>query len=953
MQVTVVDGDTNARVRGARVTIGDRSARSDRHGVARVPLPHRSALVTQAAKPGYAARSVRLSFRTHPKSTIRIYRRSLQWTMYGANPARSQAQPQLAVRPPFRVVWSRGLGTLIEFPAVVQDGVAYIANARGTVRALDMRNGDVIWRHDTPHGKMAASPAVWGDELVVHGMDGHVWVLRRSDGRLLWHYTVGSPVESSPVIVDGADVFGAWNGTITALDLRTHRVRWRYDDGCKVTSSAALAGSTLYLGDYCGRLVALHAAHRAGSLHARRRRPRLRHAGRLGGARLRAELDRRLADGVLDERPLPLAPLDRLVRLLVAGRRRRAASSSARTTASSTRSRRGPGGRSGRTAPAARSPAPLPSSTGSPTQARSRTASSGSTRAAAGSCSTSRTASTCRSRAPAAACCCTATRGSTRWCSGEAPADRGRRRRRPRAGRRRRRLLPARQAAGARHRRARRRSSSSRPRPRRRRRASPGSPGRRTATTPERQRFANGVSLAPPFRTEWTFRAQSLVEFPPAVGYGRLFFANNAGVVFAIGAKNGKRAWKYDSHRCVAASPALDRHVVYEAFLNAPPCNRQPSAALTGEVIAFAVGTGRVLWRHTIGPSESSPVVVGATVFVGDWDGRVWALRRRTGQAALGDDAALAGEERRRDLGQPPLRRRLLGPSLLAERDERQDRLAGEGAAALRQRRQLLRDAGARLRARLHRRDRRQGVLVRRVERQAALVAVDRRLRLLVRGGLALARSTSAPTPTRSSASTPRPATSCGGSTPTGRSPARRRSSPAASTSRRSRARRTRSTRGPARSPGRSPTASTRRSSPTRSASTSSATRGSTGSSSGARRRCGTLSATVGAARAAARPACATCASSGRARSRSGSARCRRTPRRRRARLPHRGARRQGRASAGRAECSSRRAGRFPRCATSSPGRPGSSAPTSPSRCSPRATRSSASTASPTTTTRR
>jgi outer membrane protein assembly factor BamB len=147
----------------------------------------------------------------------------------------------------------------------------------------------------------------------------------------------------------------------------------------------------------------------------------------------------------------------------------------------------------------------------------------------------------------------------------------------------------------------------------------------------ERQRFANGISLAPPFRRLWTFRAQSLVEFPPAVGYGRLFFANNAGVFFAVGAKNGKRAWKYDSHRCVAASPALDRHVVYETFLNAPPCNRRPSAQLTGQVIAFAVGSGKIVWRRTIGPSESSPLVTGATVFVGDWDGRVWALRRRTG----------------------------------------------------------------------------------------------------------------------------------------------------------------------------------------------------------------------------------------------------------------------------------------------------------------------------------
>ena len=264
VQVTVVDGDTNRRVSGARVRIGARTARSNRQGVARVPLAHRAPLVTSAAKLGYGKRAVRLSFRTHPKSTIRIYRSTAQWTMYGAGPSRTQSQPVLRVRPPFRVVWSRGLGTLIEFPAVVSDGVAYIANARGTVRALDMRDGTVIWRHDTPRGKTAASPAVWHDQLVLHGMDGHVWVLRRSDGKLLWRYTVGSPVESSPVVIGDVDVFGAWNGTITALDLRTHRVVWRRHDGCKVTSSAAVAAGTLYIGDYCGRLLALSA--RTGAL---------------------------------------------------------------------------------------------------------------------------------------------------------------------------------------------------------------------------------------------------------------------------------------------------------------------------------------------------------------------------------------------------------------------------------------------------------------------------------------------------------------------------------------------------------------------------------------------------------------------------------------------------------------------------------------------------------------
>jgi outer membrane protein assembly factor BamB len=148
----------------------------------------------------------------------------------------------------------------------------------------------------------------------------------------------------------------------------------------------------------------------------------------------------------------------------------------------------------------------------------------------------------------------------------------------------------------------------------------------------ERLRVATGVSLAPPFKRVWTFHARQLVEFPPAVAYGRLFFANGAGVLFAIGAKNGRKAWSWDSHRCQAASPAVDRHTVYATFMNAPPCNRSPGPQLTGEVVALAVGTGKIRWQRTIGPSESSPAIAGTSLLVGDWDGRVWKLDQRTGK---------------------------------------------------------------------------------------------------------------------------------------------------------------------------------------------------------------------------------------------------------------------------------------------------------------------------------
>jgi outer membrane protein assembly factor BamB len=142
--------------------------------------------------------------------------------------------------------------------------------------------------------------------------------------------------------------------------------------------------------------------------------------------------------------------------------------------------------------------------------------------------------------------------------------------------------------------------------------------------------------LRPPFRTIWRYQAASLVEFPPSIGYDRLFFSTNAGTFAAISEKTGKYAWKYRAHRCVAASPAIGPHAhgtVYETFLNRPPCNAQNGGhGVDGEVIAFSVGHGKIHWRHTIGPSESSPLLVGDRLYVGDWKGDVWAFDANHGR---------------------------------------------------------------------------------------------------------------------------------------------------------------------------------------------------------------------------------------------------------------------------------------------------------------------------------
>ena len=146
-----------------------------------------------------------------------------------------------------------------------------------------------------------------------------------------------------------------------------------------------------------------------------------------------------------------------------------------------------------------------------------------------------------------------------------------------------------------------------------------------------RLRSPAGLTLRPPYRRLWIFRAQSLLEFPPAIAYGRLYFANNAGVLFAINAETGKRAWKRPSGRCVAASPAVAGLRLFQVYMNRPPCNAE-GGNLDGELVAYSPGSGKALWRKRIGPTESSPLVADRRVYVGDWRGYVYAFDTKTGR---------------------------------------------------------------------------------------------------------------------------------------------------------------------------------------------------------------------------------------------------------------------------------------------------------------------------------
>jgi outer membrane protein assembly factor BamB len=134
----------------------------------------------------------------------------------------------------------------------------------------------------------------------------------------------------------------------------------------------------------------------------------------------------------------------------------------------------------------------------------------------------------------------------------------------------------------------------------------------------------------PPYKRLWTIDAHDTLEFPPTLGYGRMYLAQQKGLFFALNAKTGRVSWRKSLGRCAASSPTIGKGVVYQSYMHHVVCAQdQPGA--DGFVVAWDAQTGRELWRYKTAPVESSPLLHGKRLFFGSWDNAVHAINAKNG----------------------------------------------------------------------------------------------------------------------------------------------------------------------------------------------------------------------------------------------------------------------------------------------------------------------------------
>ena len=147
-----------------------------------------------------------------------------------------------------------------------------------------------------------------------------------------------------------------------------------------------------------------------------------------------------------------------------------------------------------------------------------------------------------------------------------------------------------------------------------------------------RTRFLSASrSLGPPLRRGWSYQDYALLEFPPVLYRGAMYFIDYDGSAKAVNKLNGHLIWQRKVGTLSAASPAVDAR---DGLVLFPLLSQTPGARLpgNGRLVALSMRTGRVVWTRSLpAGSESSPLVQGTSVYLGDARGTVYSLRGSTG----------------------------------------------------------------------------------------------------------------------------------------------------------------------------------------------------------------------------------------------------------------------------------------------------------------------------------
>lgn len=137
------------------------------------------------------------------------------------------------------------------------------SQGRGFVYAFERASGKPRWKFAAGNG-VVTDILIDGPQVYAVTLADELVCLDLETGRQKWKLSTGIPnddflVNSSPALSEGRVFFAGMNGTVYALDETSGRVLWKRELGLRVSTSTTVAGNHLYVGTIAAHLYMLAA----------------------------------------------------------------------------------------------------------------------------------------------------------------------------------------------------------------------------------------------------------------------------------------------------------------------------------------------------------------------------------------------------------------------------------------------------------------------------------------------------------------------------------------------------------------------------------------------------------------------------------------------------------------------------------------------------------------------
>jgi outer membrane protein assembly factor BamB len=138
-------------------------------------------------------------------------------------------------------------------------------------------------------------------------------------------------------------------------------------------------------------------------------------------------------------------------------------------------------------------------------------------------------------------------------------------------------------------------------------------------------------ALHPPFKLAWAFGGNALLEFPATIWGNNLYLLDDGATVKRVNITTGKQIWLRHVGLLSASTPSLDVKRK-ELFVSVLSLTCGTIGCANGELAALSMRSGKILWTFPVSSgTESSPMIVGNSVYFGDQAGTFYSLNIRTG----------------------------------------------------------------------------------------------------------------------------------------------------------------------------------------------------------------------------------------------------------------------------------------------------------------------------------